>query len=82
EADDAVFTLRLILDDEHGNLLTIELLTASIPQAKEMAARFRACPESFYHGVLDVLLTTGHTTEQHTDEIPLEKAEETVDIGL
>lgn len=54
--DDNAFTLRLALDDDHGNLLTIELLTASETQAGHLAERFRAHPDQVYNGVLNVLL--------------------------
>ncbi len=54
---DGGFTLRLTLDDETGNLMTLEVLTASETQAGHLAERFRAHPESVYKGVLEVLLT-------------------------
>lgn len=54
---DGSFTLRLTLDDDEGNLLTLELLTATETQAGHLAERFRAHPEQIYNGVLDVLLT-------------------------
>jgi predicted component of type VI protein secretion system len=47
----------LALDDDYGNLLTLELLTASETQAGHLAEHFRAHPEQVYNGVLDVLLT-------------------------
>jgi len=54
---DGSFTLRLTLDDDDGNLLTLEMLTASENQAGHLAERFRAHPEQVYNGVLDALLT-------------------------
>lgn len=54
---DGAFTLRLALDDDDGNLFTLELLTASETQAEHLAGRFRAHPEQIYNGVLGVLLT-------------------------
>ena len=54
---DGFFTLRLSLDDEHGNLLTLELLTASEYQSKRLSEQFRAHPDQIYNGILDVLLT-------------------------
>lgn len=54
---DGTFTLRLSLDDDDGNLLKLELLTASEIQAGHLAERFRAHPEQVYNGILDVLLT-------------------------
>lgn len=53
------FLLKLSLDDETGNLLTLQLLTASQTQCEQMAERFRTYPEHIYHGVLDVLLGQG-----------------------
>jgi hypothetical protein len=55
--DDGSFTLRLALDDDSANLLTLELLTATETQASHLAERFRAHPEQIYNGVLEVLLT-------------------------
>ena len=55
--EDGAFTLTLALDDEHGNLLTLQLLTASEQQCSRLADRFKAHPEQIYNGVLEVLLT-------------------------
>ncbi|WP_295628741.1 DUF4364 family protein [uncultured Intestinimonas sp.] len=55
--EDGTFTLTLSLDDEHGNLLTISLLTASEQQCDRLSEQFKAHPEQIYNGVLDVLLT-------------------------
>lgn len=55
--EDGAFTLSLALDDEHGNLLTLQLLTASEQQCSRLADRFKAHPEQIYNGVLEVLLT-------------------------
>ncbi len=54
---DGTYTLRLALDDEHGNLLTLELLAATEQQADRLAEQFKAHPDQIYNGVLDVLLT-------------------------
>ena len=56
---DGTFTLRLSLDDDDSNMLTIELLTATELQASHLAEQFRARPELIYNRVLDVLLTSG-----------------------
>ena len=60
--DDGV-TLRLILDDEKGNLMTLDMLTVSPEQANLLAEKFRAQPEKLYLGILQVLLeeTDGET---------------------
>lgn len=56
---DGGYTLRLALDDEESNLLTIELLTPSQEQAERLAESFKARPEQVYNSVLDVLLEQG-----------------------
>ena len=68
--EDGSFTLKLSLDDDGGNLLTLELLTVSVPQAEELASRFRTRPEAVYNGILEVLLAkekskdSGRLTEE------------------
>ena len=54
---DGTFTLVMALDDEHGNLLTIEMLAATEQQCDRLSEQFKAHPEQIYNGVLDVLLT-------------------------
>lgn len=54
---DGAFTLRLALDDETDNLLSLELLVATEAQAELLAERFRTYPEKVYQSVLDALLT-------------------------
>ena len=54
---DGTLTLRLALDDEHGNLLTLELLAATEQQAERLSEQFKAHPEQIYNGVLNALLT-------------------------
>ena len=49
-------TTRMVLDDDHGNLLTMELLCGSQEQAERLAAHFKARPEQIYHQVLAALL--------------------------
>ena len=49
-------TLRMILDDEKSNLMTLDILTVSEEQAGQLAARFQAQPETLYRGILRVLL--------------------------
>ena len=53
--EDGFFTLRLLLDDESANLLTLELLTVSEQQAEQIGSRFREQPELIYNGILDLL---------------------------
>ena len=54
--EDGGVTLRLILDDDKGNIMTLDMLTVSQEQAGRLAERFRAQPEKLYHGILQVLL--------------------------
>lgn len=50
------FVLRLSLDDDGGNLLTLDLLTPTREEGERIAARFRARPEQVYQNILAVLL--------------------------
>ncbi len=54
---DGGYALQLALDDEKGNLLALELFTASEEQGETLAEHFRANPERVYHGILQVLLS-------------------------
>lgn len=53
---DGTCTLRLTLDDEDANLLTVELLSPTTEQAERLGESFRARPEQVYNGILDVLI--------------------------
>lgn len=48
-------TVRLILDDNQDNLMTVDLYAPTEDQADKLAAAFRAAPERVYRAVLDVL---------------------------
>lgn len=50
---------RLTLDDDGGNLLTIELLCPSEEQCDRMIAAFKARPEQIYNEVLEILSPSG-----------------------
>lgn len=50
------FFVRLTLDDDGGNLMTLSLLTAAAEEGERMAERFRARPEQVYHKILAALL--------------------------
>lgn len=52
---DGMITARMTLDDDGGNLLTIELLCPSEEQADRLIAGFRAKPEQVYNEVLEAL---------------------------
>ncbi len=54
--EDGGCTLRLSLDDEDANLLTIELLAPSEAMAEQLAEGFKTRPEQVYNSLLSVLL--------------------------
>lgn len=53
--EDGSVTLRMILDDDKGNLMTLDLLTVSQEQAGRLSDRFRAQPEKLYLQILQAL---------------------------
>lgn len=56
EGADGSVKLRLILDDDKGNLMTLEMLTVSPEQAGQLAQRFREEPEQLYQRIFQFLL--------------------------
>lgn len=54
---DGTYAARLALDDDAGNLFTLELLAASEEHASLLCDRFRRSPEQVYNGILSTLLT-------------------------
>lgn len=61
--DDGSAVARMTLDDDGGNLLTIELLCPSQEQAGRLIAVFKAKPERVYNEVLEAL-----SADQDTEE--------------
>ncbi len=55
ENGDGTAVARMTLDDDRGNLLTIELFCPSAEQADRLIAGFRAKPEQVYNDVLEAL---------------------------
>lgn len=53
--EDGSVTARMTLDDDSGNLLTIELLCPTEEQADRLISGFREKPEQVYNEVLEVL---------------------------
>lgn len=49
-------TLKLVLDDDAGNLFTLELLCGSQEQADRLATHFKERPDHIYNQVLEALL--------------------------
>ena len=64
QREDGFYTLRLLLDDEGGNLLTLELLTVSLAQGERLGKRFRDRPELIYNGILNLLTATDAEDEE------------------
>ena len=56
EGEDGSVKLRLILDDDKGNLMTLEMLAVSQEQAGQLAQRFREQPEQLYQRIFQFLL--------------------------
>ena len=50
------YTVEMIMDDDAGNLLTLQMAAPDRQQATEFAQRFQKHPEALYHAVLSVLL--------------------------
>lgn len=49
------FTVRLILDDNDGNLMTTELYSPTEEQAQKLVNSFRNCPERIYRALISAL---------------------------
>ena len=49
------FTVRFILDDNDGNLMTTELYSPTEEQAAKMAETFRKFPDRVYRAIIDSL---------------------------
>lgn len=63
--EDGGHTLRLTLDDDVGNLLTVELCCPTQEQAQSLALAFRARPEAIYNSILDLLLAESEKESSH-----------------
>lgn len=61
--EDGSLTVRVTLDDEQGNLMTIEMLCVTQDQAERIAKGFQARPERVYNEVLEALLDAGEPEE-------------------
>ena len=53
--EDGTFIARLALDDDAGNLFSLELLVPSQEQGEALITRFQAAPEQFYNTLLTEL---------------------------
>ena len=61
---DGSLTARMILDDESGNIMTIELLCVNEDQAARLSEGFKAKPERVYNEVLSALLDKEDAKEE------------------
>lgn len=50
--EDGTFTVRLALDDDAGNLFSLDLLVPSRKQGEQLISRFKSGPEAFYNSLL------------------------------
>ena len=55
------FTVRLVLDDNDGNLMTAELYSPTEEQAGNLASSFRKCPERIYRSLVAALQEAAET---------------------
>lgn len=62
-AETGGFTVRLILDDNDGNLMTAELYSPTEEQANMMSNSFRNCPELIYRALVSALQDASGTKE-------------------
>ncbi len=62
--EDGGFTLELALDDNDGNLFTLDMLVANEEQGRHLGDRFLAAPEQIYNEILAVLLTARGEKEE------------------
>lgn len=56
EAADGTVKVKLALDDEGGNLMTLELFCPTAEQAERFITAFKAQPEQVYKEVLETLM--------------------------
>ena len=66
--EDGDTTLRLILDDDSGNIMTLDLLMVSPELANQLGERFRAEPEKLYHTILNQLLEEPEKAPEAEDD--------------
>lgn len=55
-SDGSGYTAKLILDDEHGNVMTLEMLAPDATQAEILCNNYKAKPEGLYNAILMRLL--------------------------
>lgn len=50
------FTVEMVLDDDAGNVMTLQMAAPDQQQASAFAQRFQQDPDAVYHAILSVLL--------------------------
>ena len=55
-SDGSGYTARLILDDEAGNVMTLEMMAPDRTQAELLCSKYQAQPERLYNSILSQLL--------------------------
>lgn len=53
--EDGAYTVRMILDDNQDNLMTLELYSPGQAQAEKLADAFQASPDRIYRSILTAL---------------------------
>jgi hypothetical protein len=55
--DGSGYTARMILDDEAGNVMTLEMMAPDRTQAELLCGKYQAQPERLYNTILSQLLS-------------------------
>jgi hypothetical protein len=62
-------TVRMILDDDTGNLMTLDMLAPDAHQGMLLSEGFRKNPDHLYNMILAQLLNCGAQEEEQEDEL-------------
>ena len=54
--DGSGYTAKFILDDDHGNIMTLDMLAPDATQAEILCSAFKSKPEKLYNTILNFLL--------------------------
>lgn len=55
--EDGAYTVRLVLNDDNGNLMDLKLMAVQKDMAKQIARTFETAPEEFYQKIMETALT-------------------------
>lgn len=67
EKENGTCMLKMILDDDVGNLFTLQMLTGTLEHAENMGKRFREEPEYVYNGILALLTDEEESKAKKSD---------------